>query len=247
MQQNMQRSGLKILSGKMKVVLTIVLFYFLMPARAQQPATGHWLTLQVPVYTGKKWQWHNDGGYRTLGNQATAQQYFYRTGIQYFVNQQLGVAAGTAFFFTRTSYAKSNHEFGREFRLWQEINWQLHLTKKFQLQNRIRTEQRYFAATKNSSASTAFRFRYRLAAIQTVSKKWGIQLADEYMQQAGSGRFHFNQNRLSATALYQASGSTQLQGGYMWLLWPSSSQHILQFTVFKKISFHANGNHGNEK
>jgi hypothetical protein len=218
----------------MKLIVTILLFVSIAAARAQQPATGHWLTVQVPVQINEKWQWYNDAGYRTLGNQAAAQQYFYRTGARYFFNKQLSAAAGTAFFLARTSFSKSNHEFGREFRLWQEMNWQLTLTKKVQLQNRIRTEERYFAATQKNSAFNAFRFRYRLAAIQTVSKKWSIQLADEYMQQARSGKFQFNQNRLMATAFYQANGSTQLQGGYMWLLWPSSSQHIIQFTFLKK-------------
>jgi hypothetical protein len=231
----------------MKLIITILLLLSITYTQAQQPATGHWLTLQVPVQLSGKWQWHNDAGYRTLGNQAAAQQYFYRTGIRYFLNKQLSAAAGTAFFFTRTSFDKSNAEFGREFRLWQEINWQLPLTKKIQLHNRIRTEERFFADTKNSPSFNAFRLRYRLAAIQTVTQKWSIQLADEYMQQARSGQFKFNQNRLSATAIYQAGGSTQLQGGYMWLLWPSSSQHIIQFTVFKKISLNANGNHGNSK
>ncbi len=231
----------------MKLIATILFFFFWATAPAQEPATGHWLTLQVPVQVNEKWQWHNDAGYRTIGNQAAAHQYFYRTGVRYFFNKQLSAAAGTAFFFTRTSFIKSNHEFGHEFRLWQEINWQLPLTEKFQLQNRIRTEERYFASTKKDSPFTAFRFRYRLAAIQSVSKKWSIQLADEYMQQARSGQFHFNQNRIMATAIYQANGSTQLLGGYMWLLWPSSSQHIIQFMVLKKISLHANGNHGNNQ
>jgi Protein of unknown function (DUF2490) len=231
----------------MKLIVTILLFLSIAYTRAQQPETGHWLTLQVPVQLSGKWQWHNDAGYRTLGNQAAAQQYFYRTGLRYFLSSQLSTAAGAALFFTRTSFSKSNSEFGREFRLWQEINWQLPLTKKLQLHNRIRTEQRLFAATKNSSAYTVFRLRYRLAAIQAVSKKWSIQLAGEYMQQARSNRIQFNQNRLYATALYQANSNIQLQGGYMWLLWPSSSQHIIQFTVLQKISLHANGNHGNKK
>jgi hypothetical protein len=232
---------------KVKLIVTITLFFSIAYARAQQPATGYWLTLQAPVQLSQKWQWHNDAGYRTLGNQAAAQQYFYRMGIRYFISKQLSVAAGPALFFTRTSFDKSTAEFGREFRLWQEINWQLPLTKKLQLHNRIRTEQRFFAATKNSGSFKAFRFRYRLAAIYTVTQKWSIQLADEYMQQVRSGSFQFNQNRLTATAFYQANSSIQLQGGYMWLLWPAASQHIIQFTVLKKLLFHAKGNHGNNQ
>ena len=206
---------------------------------AQIPPTGSWFALQLPVKINEKWQWHNDAGYRTLGASFNGHQFLYRTGIRYVANKKWGIAAGTAFFYTRSSYQKLNREFGKEFRLWQEVNAQHPLSKTISLQNRFRTEQRWFAETGRRAAYFGFRFRYRIAFTKTLTEQWKVQLANEYMKQEVSKKFSFNQNRLIATALYKINTSSQLQGGYMWLKWPSASQHILTFTYQKNISLHA--------
>ena len=206
---------------------------------AQIPATGSWFAFQLPVKINDKWQWHNDGGYRTLGASLNSYQFLYRTGIRYVVNKKWSVATGTAFFYTRSTYQKFNREFGKELRLWQEFNAQHSLSKTISLQNRFRTEQRWFAETDSRAAYFGFRLRYRAAVIKMLTEKWGVQIANEYMSQEVSKKFSFNQNRLIATALYKINTSSQLQGGYMWLKWPSTSQHILTFTFQKSISLHA--------
>ncbi len=206
---------------------------------AQIPASGSWFAFQLPVKINDKWQWHNDAGYRTLGASLNAYQFLYRTGIRYGVNKKWSVATGTAFFYTRSSYQKFNREFGKEFRLWQELNAQHSLSKTISLQNRLRTEQRWFAETDSRSAYFGFRLRYRTAVTKTLTDKWGVQLANEYMRQQANNKFSFNQNRVIATALYKINSSAQMQGGYMWLKWPTSSQHILTLTFHKNISLHA--------
>lgn len=205
---------------------------------AQIPATGSWFALQLPVKINEKWQWHNDAGYRTLGASLNAYQFLYRTGIRYAVNKKWSVTTGTAFFYTRSSYEKFNREFGKEFRLWQEVNAQHPVSKNISLQNRFRTEQRWFAETDNRAAYFGFRLRYRAAATKTLTEKWSVQLASEYMRQLVNNKFSFNQNRVMTTALYKINSSAQLQGGYMWLKWPASSQHIIIFTFQKTISRH---------
>lgn len=205
---------------------------------AQIPSTGSWIALQLPVKINDKWQWHNDAGYRTLGASVSAYQFLYRTGVRYVANKNWSFATGTAFFYTRSSYQKYNSEFGREFRLWQELNAQHPVSKSILLQNRFRSEQRWFSATDNRDAYFGFRIRYRAAATKELSEKLSIQLANEYMRQQANNKFSFNQNRMMATALYKLSPSAQLQGGYMWLKWPSSSQHIITFTLQKVISLH---------
>jgi hypothetical protein len=194
-----------------------------------------WLALQMPVQFGKRWQWHNDAGYRTLGNQVAAHQHLYRTGARYFLTPRLSTAAGIAFFFTRTSYAKQNKEFEREFRIWQEANWQPVLAKRLKGLLRLRTEQRFFEATGQQSARNTTRLRYRLGTLYELSPRWSVQLTDEYMHQFNHGASSFNQNRLNAMAIYQINDATQLQGGYTWLLWPITSQHIILLTYSKTI------------
>jgi Protein of unknown function (DUF2490) len=209
----------------------------------QQPQTSVWSALQVPVSFGIKWQWHNDAGYRTIGFTSSPYQYLYRTGARYFFNKEWSVAGGIAFFFTRNSYQKADHEFGKEFRLWQELNFNKAIGKKFSLQNRIRTEERWFDAVGNKDAYYAFRLRCRLAGTEKLSDRWSIQLADEYMQQSVSNDFTFNQNRLMTSAIYNLDASSQLQWGYMWLFRPVLSQHVLTISFQKNISVHGSKQH----
>lgn len=212
-----------------------------MNAHSQRPTSGMWWSLQMPVELTAHWQWHNDGGYRTLGNFLSPYQYLYRTGVRYKWQDNWNAAAGIAFFFTRSSFLKTNNEFGREFRCWQELNNLRLFTKWLQMGARLRTEQRFFTATQFKAAYTAFRLRLKPVFTALVTKNCSLQLAGEYMRQFAHGRFSFDQNRLMIAAIYKLNVSAQLQGGYMWLYWPDhSSQHILTVGFQKNITTRGN-------
>jgi long-subunit fatty acid transport protein len=204
----------------------------------QRPETGVWFAVNLPVNFSKHWQWHNDGGYRTLGTSVEPLQYFYRTGIRYNFNKQWSTSGGIAFFFTKTNFSKSEHEFGHEFRFWEEVVHQHLLNEKLQGLLRFRTEQRFFAATSTKTKYTGYRFRFRPGLNQKLNNKWSLQLTDEYMRQAANHKFSFDQNRLTFSGIYQFNKTTQLQAGYMWLKWPKDNQHILTFTFTKNLSLH---------
>ncbi len=207
---------------------------------SQRPVTGMWLAAQFPVSINKKWQWHNDGGYRTLGNSIAPLQYLYRTGLRYSINKNWSTAAGVAFFFSRTTFSKKNDEFAKEFRLWEEATFKKEVTKNLQTLSRLRIEQRSFAATTTKTSYHAFRYRLRTQLQQKIANKLALQLADEYMQQYKNNTWSFDQNRLITNAVYFFNKQTQLLAGYMWLRWPAhSSQHILNIGFQKIISFHA--------
>lgn len=221
-------------------LLGITMFIFSSPAVfCQRPKSGAWLSLQVPISISQKWQWHNDAGYRTLGVSSEPLQYLYRTGIRYNFNKHWNAASGVAFFFSRTSFSKSNDEFGKEFRLWEEVNHQHPVSDKLQWQVRLRTEQRFFEATSVKAKYTAYRFRLRSGITQKINNKWSLQLADEYMQQQANQKLSFDQNRLMLSGIYNLNPASQLQGGYMLLLWPKEGQHILTISFIKNISLHA--------
>jgi long-subunit fatty acid transport protein len=224
----------------LKRLITIsVLFTSAKIVHAQdRPATSGWCAVYTPLNFSKHWQLHNDAGYRTLGTSAEPSQYLYRTGMRYNFNKQWSTAAGIAFFFTRTSFSKANDEFGHEFRLWQEMNYQHRINEKLQWQIRIRPEQRFFAATSTKTKYTGYRFRIRPGLTQKINEKWSIQLADEYMQQLAHRKFSFDQNRLMLSTLYHFNKTTQWQGGYMWLRWPKDNQHILTISFTKTISLY---------
>ncbi len=238
MQQKMQRNGLKEWSIDMKKFSLIILSLCAKITTAQIPATGAWFALQLPVQINDKWQWHNDAGYRTLGASLNAYQFLYRTGIRYTLNKKWSIATGTSFFYTRSSYQKFNREFGKEFRLWQEVNVQLPFSKTILFQNRFRTEQRWFAETNNRAAYFGFRMRNRESVTKTLNDKWSLLLGHEYMIQEVNKKLSFNQNRVQTTAIFKKNSSTQFQGGYLWIKWPATSQHIFTFTFQKIISLH---------
>lgn len=237
----MLKLGLNKYVIEMKTGVVIILLMFSFTAFSQRPSAGAWFTVNMPVKLTHKWQMHNDASYRTLGASASASQFLYRTGLRYQYNPVFSTAGGIAFFFTRTSFSIENHEFGREFRTWQELFFQTQLSAKLQGQLRFRSEQRFFESAKQKEAFTAHRFRLRSAAIIKVTDNWNLNVSEEYFRQLSHGNFSFDQNRVIVTAIRQIKDNTQLQAGYMWLLWPkSSSQHIVTITLQKTISLHGN-------
>lgn len=205
------------------------------PSFAQQSNTLMWNTIQVPIQFSKKWQMHNDISYRFIISTGTAYQYTFRTGMRRIFNEKWNAASGLALFLTRTSMEKANHEFGPEYRIWQEVVNENKLFKKVSLINRVRIDERFFASTSKADANIAIRFRYRLAIVQTISDKWKLQLADEYMQQLNKVGISFQQNRLSATGIYVFNSSTQLQSGYMWSKLPATTLHYVTCTFIKSL------------
>jgi Protein of unknown function (DUF2490) len=143
-------------------------------------------------------------------------------------------------FFTRHTFSKSDPEFGREFRLWQEALQEKKWTGKYSIQNRVRVEERFFSATSTNDAYTSLRFRYRLGLIRMINEKWKIQLADEYMEQLVSRRFSFQQNRASLSCAYIFGYLSQVQAGYVWSELSKSAQHFFTLSFQKTIVFHGN-------
>ncbi len=217
-----------------KHLLILLFFSYSIVVKAQRPGTGVWATVNIPVSISKHWQWYNDASYRTLGSSFAPLQYLYRPGLRYLVNKKFSIATGVAFFFTKIDFDKSNHEFGNEFRLWQEGLYQQ--TKyKWQWQVRLRSEQRFFEATSIKAKYKAYRYRIKAAVTRMFTKKWGVQLANEYMRQAKDTPLIFDQNRLIVMGICHPNTTTQLQAGYMWVKRPDGDQHILTVSVIKNI------------
>ncbi len=208
---------------------------FVKCSQGQQANTLVWNTLQFPIQFSAKWQLHNDISYRTIGASASAYKYTFRTGVRRFINDKWNVATGLALFYTRTSFNKMNHEFGREFRLWQEVVKENKLNKKLSFFSRFRTEERFFAATSIKNKSFALRLRYRLAAVQKIADKWKVQLANEYMRQMSEKQFSFQQNRLGLTFIHEFNTTTQIQAGYIWSKLAAATQHLVTCTFLKTI------------
>lgn len=227
----------------------LITAFFVLAAFAvsgQRPQHGAWLTLNMPVSFSVKKEWHNDAGYRTLGESVSAQQFFYRTGFRYRFSKDLNAAGGVAFFFTRTSFDKGNNEFGREFRTWQEINAEVKMLRKLHGAARIRTEQRFFDKTTAREPYKTFRLRLRAQLRQDIGSRISLQLMEEFMSRVFDKRPGFDQNRILLSGTYQWGRSLQLQPGYMWLHWPESNQRILMLTIQKNILYQKKRSHSKQ-
>lgn len=225
-------------SERLFLFFTAGLIFSAKVSLSQKSTTLMWSTVQFPVFVSKKWRLHNDISFRFLPSSGAAYQYTLRSGVRKMINDKWNVASGVALFFTRTSFEKANHEFGSEFRLWQEVVNENKLNGKLSLLNRLRFDERFFASTSAKDAFFALRVRYRLAFIQTISEKWKLQLADEYMEQLSGGAISFQQNRLGITGIYVFNSSAEFHSGYIWSKLPASNQHFITCTFIKSFSFH---------
>jgi hypothetical protein len=201
-----------------------------------------WNSIHLPLRFSSKWQAPVDVSYRTIGVSSSAYQYTFRTGLRRFINETWSVASGVALFFTRTSFDKADHEFTREFRLWQEVAAEKKLKNKFVLQNRFRLEERFFDATGGNDSYTAIRFRYRVGIAKYLGEKLRVQLAEEYMEHLTSSRFSFQQNRIYFSWGYLLNKLTQIEAGYIWSKIPDLTRHYITLSFQRTILFHGKRN-----
>lgn len=219
-----------------KFFYCFLMCFFFLKAAAQQPKTAAWLGGQLQLKLSDKWAWHSDAGFRTVSTAFTSHQLLYRTGIRYFINKNFGVTAGGALFFTRSSFDKGNHEFGRELRLWQEVFHQTNIHKLI-WQNRFTAEQRFFDDTQKKPAYAAYRVRLKTTFTKPVNEKWAVQVSDEYMRQLTNNIFAFDQNRLMAYGLYNSNANTVWRAGYTCLMLPyNQTRYVLNINFQKTIT-----------
>lgn len=208
---------------------------------AQTQVSTHWFSAQLPVIVNDRWHWVNEASYRTIGESFSLNQLFLRTGIRYnFKNDRGHIGFNGDLIYSRLSPDKSEDHFGKEKRLWQEVNYQLPIRNDFIVVNRIRIDERFFEAVPNKKAFTAIRFRYRLGLQKQATEKWTIQVANEFMSQL-QNKLTFNQNRVIASATYRLGVNTHLQTAYIWNKLPVGSQHSASFIFQKRIVLHAKG------
>lgn len=212
----------------MRHILLYLLSCLLVEAVAgQKNRSVIWNSLQFPVQLTKQWHIQNDISYRTLGISVHSWQYTFRTGLRYFFHQKFSVAAGVAHFSTRRSPDKTENEFGKEIRLWQEAVYQDKVYSTWDWQHRLRIEERHFYPIFTSGVSNAVRIRYRINFIKSFSEKWKWNVSNEIMEQIVKNTISFQQNRLGTSFSYNLPGLSQLQFGYIWSKLENESVHYM--------------------
>lgn len=204
-------------------------------AVAQQKTESMWQTVQLPIKLSSKLSLQTDAGYRTLGISVLPRVFLVRTGLRYHFSTETNATAGVALFFSKTSLNKAEHEFRKEFRLWQEVQQQLKLMKHTSFVIRLRTEQRFFEQTGLQKKFDAYRFRYRGTLQQRLNEKLILQAGFEYMHQLEDGVSHFNQYRIQPSLLWKIKKQFQFQTMYMIVKTPDELQRVLWMTWIYNI------------
>ena len=221
--------------------LLIILLGIGLVANAQPKGASFWLSAQLPVDLSPRWQWHNDLAYKSNGVTLETYQRWYRTALRYRISEKFNVAGGIGFLATQASSNSKDDEFGREFRVFQEMIYQLPMINKWQFQDRVRVEERFLKATATKPSSHILQLSDRVSFTKTLSKKWDMQLADEFFEQLIDKKFVFSQNRIMGVGIYKVSKKFQMQGALIYVVRKTFTQQILQVT-FRKI-FSAYGRH----
>jgi hypothetical protein len=224
------------MNKKIIVVLVFVLASNLGIAQ-QRPKTGYWLTAQAPIQLAKRWNFFNEVGYRSLGNNLLPFQFFYRNTMLFVFNKHISAGLGTALFNTKTNFNNSEAEYTVEPRLYEELQANYVLNSNITIMGRLRVEQRFFQKTSVKPSFFSFRYRVRTSVATPITKVIAVQLHNEFMQANTNNLWAFDQNRLLTQLVFQLPINTQLQTGYQWIHYgDKSNQHIATVTVVKKIN-----------
>ena len=186
-------------------------------------SSSFWFSAQAPLRINN-WEWHQDAGYRTIGNSARASLWFYRTGVRRYFSDHWNAAGGYALFVSRVE--KDRPAFGAENRAWEELVRQDQWGKLKWLQ-RLRIEQRWFDATSSHASFSAHRLRYRTAFVHTLNHRLELQLYDELMVQSQHGYWGFNQNRTGLWLNIKPSKKQSFNLGYTLLHQRSGNTHLI--------------------
>jgi hypothetical protein len=226
----------------MKRSFTILLFLsgwqYMNAQPKNNPITRN--TIELPLQLSPKRKINKDFKHSTLGFSVSDFQHTFRNGARYSLIKKWNAAAGIVNFNTRAYFNKQNKEFVHEFWNWQQVAYNIQLRKKLSLQNRLLAEERRFISSNTRIAREVFPLRYRLAFIQSITKRLQLTLVNEYMRQLKSNKLLFQHNRLNIAGEYLFNTFSQALLGYIWSKLSNFNQYFITFIFLKRIVLYGN-------
>ena len=182
----MPNRGSKLLNIKMgrSVTLSFIVLFYLASSEvcAQNAPFACWATALINIRLKAQWTSVTDGGDRTVSRDLIPYQHFFRSGLRYSLDPNWNIASGIAFFNTKTSFLKENHEYGHEFRIWTDVSRLSLRTRNFIISHRLRLERRFFDGTSTRISFNSFRFQYRLLSGYQFNSKINVQSGPEILK-----------------------------------------------------------------
>ncbi|MDZ4708729.1 MAG: DUF2490 domain-containing protein [Saprospiraceae bacterium] len=210
---------------------------------AQLAPDSDWLGLTVPIDLGSKWQLSPEIGYRTYTPTYIRFQNLLRFTIRHRFNELNNLASGLAFFTTKLSLDEQEKSYGKEFRLFQEGNHTIPITHKFNFNQRLRFEQRFYQATPQYTAYHGLRLRLLLNGQYRFHPKWFLNLSSEYMESFEKQTLKMDQWRMISFLSFLPIDGLQLNFGYTYIIRPAYRQNVFILTFFKSFGVNESRQH----
>lgn len=198
---------------KILSTITVVLWWSINTASAQNSDLGSWNILNLKYNPNEKWSVFGEAQLRSLKLYNDFHYYEYKGGINYKVYKNIQLTLGAGSYQTYKEggdfvLPKNNNEF----RIWPQV-------VLFQSVGEFKIEQRYRAELRWTSNGYRNRFRYRLGVSYSFGKERNKY--QPYQISASNELFftdkepYFERNRLLFAFNYKPSKETTLQMGYL--------------------------------
>jgi hypothetical protein len=236
-------------------LILLVLLPASLPVSAQRTTVHNdqqWFQYYTQTRTGERTMLYADAGLRSIDGFSRWSQHLLRAGFGFSLGGAWQAVSGVAFFGFFDQGARSRDEW----RVYQELN-RTDRPGRWTLQNRFRTEARFFRNRPDgplgAGESFNFRFRYRLQALApladisaTRQRRVLLSLADEVFINAGRNIVYntFDNNRLVIGPVVQWGPDLQVgllynhQYGHRNRPETYEDSDILWLTVTQRFAFH---------
>lgn len=222
-----------------KLTLITIIQFSAISLSAQTANTGNWLAYFGNQSFNKKWNLHNEIQYRSYNFIGDTQQFLFRTGVGYNLNEKNNnLLLGYAFINTQNYVANMDEKVDfDEHRIFQQFITRQSFGRIF-TQHRYRTEQRFF------NNDFRLRFRYLLGVNIPVTHKTMapkavyLSLSDEAFINSKSNVF--DRNRLYGGVGYVINKNLRFELGYMSQMLEKTERGQLQILLFNNIPFQKN-------
>lgn len=238
----------------------IILFYLGLASTALNAQTKqitheslYWIRYYNQIAFGNKWTWHNEIDERRFFKNNEHFHIIIHSRLHYKLAPKVEIAGGFTYSLQKTKNVNLTSALEiPELRPTQEIIYSNPISKRWNLQHKLRIDERFFRKNDGKSLTDGydfnFRFRYRLQAAFRINKEelekpTTLKLADEIMFNAGKRIVYntFDQNRMYAGVEQSLSQSLSVELGYMYVYQqrPAGYQFferdIIRLTILQKI------------
>ncbi|MCL9809704.1 DUF2490 domain-containing protein [Flavobacterium luminosum] len=193
-------------------------------------------TLSVSYRFNPKWYVYGETQARSIADFSKIDYYEIKAGGGYNFNKKHQLFAGLGSYNTYTDSKKTREEF----RVWLQYAYSEFISR-VRIEQRFRTEKRFFHDPITDSNTNAERYRYRLSLIvplnnETIqAKTLFVNTYDEVFFSSDAPTF--SRNRLFGGIGYQASNSMGVTVGYLWQRDLSATKNTNTHFLFCGINF----------